>query len=339
MQKDPSRLPPLDLLVAFEAAARTLSFTRAAAERFVTQSAISRQIKQLEDDLGTSLFRRRHRGLDLTDAGRRLHEAVEAALGALRAAIAQMRAPHRREVVALTTTPGLASLWLIPRLADFVARHPGVDVRIDATLQKRDLRADGFDLAIRYARAGSSEGAPLFEEQVQPVCAPALRGDARRPLRTPADLRRHTLLQVALPAGANVPLEWQPWLQSVGLGDLEPQAMLTFSNYDAAIAAAIEGQGVALGRRPLIDALLARRALVAPFAREIASARGYFLVVEPRAAVRPAVRELEKWLLDRAHEQATTTESPRGARRTRRDVTTTSDDRTPASKARQRARR
>ncbi|MGE5338933.1 MAG: LysR substrate-binding domain-containing protein [Gemmatimonadota bacterium] len=301
MQKDPARLPPLDLLTAFEAAARHLSFTKAATERFLTQSAISRQIKALEDDLGVALFRRKHRALALTDEGTRLHEAVRAALQELRAEVTRIRAPQRREVIALTTTPGLASLWLIPRLNEFLRLHPGIDVRIDTSLKRRDLNTDGFDLAIRYSRVGSSAGPQLFREATLPVCHPALARSREHPLKTPADLRHHTLLQITVPPGTGIPLEWQPWLQAVGLGNLEPAAILSFSNYDSAIAAALAQQGVALGRRPLIDGLLRNRRLVAPFKGDaIASERAYFLVTAPGARSRPAVRALEEWLLAQA---------------------------------------
>ena len=318
MQNDPTRLPPLDLLAAFDAAARHLSFTRAAAERFLTQSAVSRQVQALEEALGTPLFIRRHRALSLTDEGRQLHEAVTAALTTLRGTVAQIRAPRRRAVVSLTTTPGLASLWLIPRLTAFMQAQPSVDVRIDATLARRNLTADGFDIAIRYARIGAAEGTPLFSETTVPVCAPVLLRDRSRPLKAPADLRGHTLLQVSIPPGASVPVEWQPWLQAVGLGDLEPAAMLTFSNYDAAVSAAVAGQGVALGRRPLVDQLLHDRALVTPFKNTLASERGYSLVVEPGSRTRDDVQALAKWLIEQATRPGATeppTEAPRAARK------------------------
>jgi DNA-binding transcriptional LysR family regulator len=298
MQKDPSRLPPLDLLVSFDAAARHLSFTKAGAERFLTQSAISRQIKALEDDLGVVLFRRRHRGLDLTDDGRRLREAVRDVIDGLRGTIEQIRAPSRREVLALTTTPGLASLWLIPRLEAFVSEHPGIDVRIDASLAKRNLSTDGFDLAIRYASADSRLGTPLFHETVQPVSAPALARDRARPLKTPADLRHHTLLDVEVRMGPDVLLEWDLWTKAMGVDALRAARTVTLTSYDAAIAAAVAGQGVALGRRPLIDDLLKRRQLVVLFGDELSTRRAYFLVIEPRAADRPSVRALANWLLE-----------------------------------------
>jgi len=300
---DPTRLPPLDLLAAFEAAARHLSFTRAAAERFVTQSAMSRQIAALEAELGVPLFQRRHRALVLTAEGQRLFAACSAVLAQLRAVLAEVRAPARREVLSLTTTPGLASLWLIPRLPRFTRQHPGVDVRLDASYERRSLPAEGFDVAIRYGRVGASEGVQLFAEAMQPVCSPALLQGAETggpPLRTPADLHRHTLLQVAMSPQVGMPLEWEPWLQAVGLDNFEPAASLTFSGYGEAVAAAVAGQGVALGRRPLIDDLLKSGQLVTPFQDRTTSPRGYYLIVDTAARARPAVQALERWLLDEA---------------------------------------
>ncbi len=298
MPKPADRLPPLDLLVTFEAAARELSFTRAGAERFLTQSAVSRQIRALEEDLGVALFHRGHRSLQLTEHGRRLQAACTEVIATLRTTLGAIRAPARRETLALTTTPGFASLWLIPRLADFTRAHPGVDVRLDASFESRALRVEGFDLAIRYGRPGHVEGRQVFAEAIQPVCSPRLM--KQRPLASPADLRHHTLLQVSGLGGGGMPVEWGPWLQAAGLPDLEPRAMLSFSGYGEAIAAAVDGQGVALGRRPLVDALLRRRRLVTPFEGTTASSRAYFLIVDPVARERPAVRAFERWLLAQA---------------------------------------
>lgn len=307
MQTDPQRLPPLDRLAVFDAAARHLSFTKAAAERFLTQSAVSRQIAVLEADLGVPLFRRRHRALDLTDDGRRLAAAVADALAGLRSAVAVIRGPlsrTRREVLTLTTTPGLASLWLIPRLADFRHQHPHIDVSIDATHELRSLASDGIDLAIRYGNTATLGGAALFNEVVQPVCAPALLKRGQLPLKVPADLRAHTLLQTGTLAAKGMPDEWQSWLTAVGAADVEPASLLTFSNYDTAVAAAVSGQGVLLGKRPIIDRLLRQRALVAPFKGAWASARGYALVLSPAAARRPAAQALSAWLVAQARAAA-----------------------------------
>jgi len=298
MPKPTDRLPPLDLLASFEAAARHLSFTKAAAERFVTQSAMSRQMRALEDDLGVALFRRRHRALALTEAGTRLFAVCSTVLAQLRGTVRELRAPALREVLSLTTTPGLASFWLIPRLPAFTRSHPGIDVRLDASFEKRNLAAEGFDIAIRYGPAKSLEGQPLFAEVSMPVCSPALLRQLA--LKAPRDLERHTLLQLNASVTGGVPIEWEPWLQSVGLSTLQPAARLTFSGYNEVIAAALAGQGVALGRRPLIDDLLRMRRLVTPFKGELDLQRAYAVVVEPAARSRPAVRALEAWLLSQA---------------------------------------
>ncbi|RPH65293.1 MAG: transcriptional regulator GcvA [Burkholderiales bacterium] len=298
MRNHPFRLPSPDLLVTFEAAARLLSFTRAAQERYVTQSAVSRQIRALEDDLGVALFRRRHRGLALTDDGRVLYEACRDAFERLRATVSQLRAPGERRVLTLTTTPGLAALWLIPRLSRFTQAHPDVDVRIDTSLDMRDLDADGIDVAIRYGRLDGMQGARMFEESVMPVCSPTLLAHGP-PLAGPDDLRRHTLLRVVDPVLGVLP-EWEPWLAAVGRHGLQPAGRLSFSRYDEVVSAAVLGHGVAIGRRPLIDSLLAEGRLVAPWSDELASPRGYFVVLSDAASRRPAAHALQAWLLDTA---------------------------------------
>ncbi len=302
MQNKPlDRLPPLDLLAAFEAAARHLSFTKAAAERFLTQSAVSRQMRALEDELGVALFRRQHRALALTPQGARLFAVCIAVLAQLRGTVRELRAPTQREVLALTTTPGLASFWLIPRLPGFTRAHPGIDVRLDATFEMRDLSREGFDLAIRYARADQVAGQALFGEKVLPVCSPKLL--RHLPLARPQDLAAHTLLQMEPSISGGMPVEWEPWLQAMGLAHLEPAARLSMSGYNEVVAAAVAGQGVALGRRPLVDELLREGRLVAPLAKTVATPRSYILVVDPAARARPAVRALEAWLLEQAAQE------------------------------------
>jgi LysR family glycine cleavage system transcriptional activator len=296
MRKDLDRLPPLDLLLAFEAAARHLSFTRAANERFVTQSAISRQIRSLEDDLGVELFVRGHRALALTAPGQKLLLACQGMLAQLRRTVSSIRAPNAREVLALSTTPSFASYWLIPRLHSFTQANPGVDVRLDASYEVRDLQAEGFDIAVRYQRANATDGERLFSETLLPVCAPSLRRAKDAPLKTPADLRHHTLLEVEGMPGVGAPVEWSSWLQANGVPDLEPRSRLTFSSYNEVVAAAVAGQGVALGRRPLLDSLLRQRQLVAPFGDARETAKAYFVLTDPAARSRAAVRGLEQWL-------------------------------------------
>ena len=296
MRKEIDRLPPLDLLLAFESAARHLSFTRAAAERFVTQSAVSRQIRALEDDLGVALFARQHRALVLTPAGEKLLLACQNMLAQMRRTVAGIRAPAAREVLAITTTPSFASLWLIPRLRAFTQANPAVDVRLDASYDMRDLRHEGFDIAVRYQRVSAGESEPLFSESMLPVCAPSLLAARSPPLKSPADLHAHTLLQIEIAPGTGMPLEWESWLSAHGLPELQPRSVVTFSSYNEVVAAALEGQGVALGRRPLIDGLLRQKKLVALFGTTKQTAKAYFVIVDPASRARPAVRAMELWL-------------------------------------------
>jgi LysR family transcriptional regulator, glycine cleavage system transcriptional activator len=295
-------LPPLELLVAFESAARHLSFTRAGAEIALTQSAVSRQVLALEERLGVPLFRRLHRALALTEDGATLYAATLEALGRLDRATRAIRHSERPQTVVVTTTPGFAGLWLIPRLAGFVADHPGVDVRISASNALVNLERDGVDIGIRYRpvrTAGPDDGVRLFGETVSPVCSPRLLRPPHPPLARPADLAAHTLLRME-PDGGNQLQDWGLWLQAMKLSDLRPAGVLHFSSYDQLISAAIAGQGIALGRVPLIDGHLKSRALVAPFSDSVVSPRCYFMVASQTAAEKPAVRAFMAWLAESA---------------------------------------
>src|SRR3954447_7378358 len=182
--------PSLDLLEGFESAARHLSFTKAGEELFLTQSAVSRQIKELEDQLGVPLFVRRHRALALTEAGQQFYASAAQVLSTMRTATERLRAQSgRRRPLSVTTTHSFAALWLVPRLAGFTRTHPGIDVRIMAETRVQDLERDGLDLAIRHgppALAGPN-AIRLFGERVFPVCSPKLL--KRIPLREPGDLK------------------------------------------------------------------------------------------------------------------------------------------------------
>jgi DNA-binding transcriptional LysR family regulator len=293
------QLPPLELLLAFEAAARHLSFTRAAGELFLTQSAVSRQIQGLEASLGAKLFERRTRALLLTESGQQLYKVAQEVLQDLQAATQKLRGAAAVRTVTVTTTPGFASLWLIPRLNDYLQAHPGVDVRISASLEKVNLERDGVDLAIRYARDTDMAGQqPVFEESVIPVCSPALAADPARPLREPADLRAHVLLH--MDDAKFSWMEWNLWLHAHGLRDLKTAGVLQFNQYDQLVQAAVNGQGVALGRLPLLRGLLRQKQLVTPFRKSVVSSRGYYLVRSRRAAGKPDVAGFEEWLLEEA---------------------------------------
>ncbi|MGA8050831.1 MAG: transcriptional regulator GcvA [Burkholderiales bacterium] len=295
-------MPSLDLLKAFEAAARLLSFTRAGEELYLTQSAVSRQIKELEEQLGAPLFERRHRALILTEAGRTLFPAAAQVLQAMRAATDRLRALSARRSLAVTTTHSFAALWLIPRLTGFTRAHPEVDVRIAADTRVQDLERDGLDIAIRHGPASlaGTNAVRLFGERVFPVCSPKLLADPKRPLREPTDLRHHVLLQYDDPEGRHPWLHWKTWLEVERLTDLRPAASLLFSGYEQIIPAAIAGNGVALGRSPLVREALASGDLVAPFKRSADPARAYFAIVSKNAAGKPEVTDFLVWLRSEA---------------------------------------
>lgn len=300
-----SRQLRLDLLHSFEAAARHLSFTRAGAELFLTQSAVSRQIQQLEESVGAALFERRHRALELTEAGRIMQRAVEDSLQRLLDAAARVRATSTRHQVAVTCTPGFASFWLIPRLTRFTAAHPHVDVRISATLDLVDLERGGVDLAVRFVPGSEGEGPMLFEEEVQPMCSPLLLRDRERPLKTPEDLGRHTLLTMDMQDGSPLTADWEPWLQLMGLPGVRMAHTIHYTRYVEAVEAAVAGQGIVIGRLPLLADLVRQKKLVAPFRSPAASRRGYFVTMAPRAAHNADARAFADWLRAEAAQSAT----------------------------------
>ena len=290
-------LPALDLLVGFEAAARHLSFTKAGDELYLTQSAVSRQIKELEDQLGVELFQRRHRALTLTAPGQQFYAAASQVISTMRTATERLRTQAgRRRPLAVTTTNSFASLWLIPRLAGFTRDHPGVDVRITADVRVQDLERDGLDVALRHgpsALAGPN-AIRLFGEKVFPVCSPKLL--KKIPLDKPADLRHHILLHYDDPDVRHPWLHWRTWLEVEHIADLKPAGTLSFSGFEQIIPAAAAGHGVALGRSPLVKDLLASGELVAPFKSQADPARGYYAVVSKHATDRPEVAAFVEWL-------------------------------------------
>lgn len=297
------QLPPLELLPAFEAAARHLSFTKAAAELFLTQSAVSRQIQALEESLGGRLFERRTRALLLTERGQVLYKTAQDLLEQLQDATRKLRGEAAARTVTVTSTPGFASLWLIPRLNAYLETHPGVDVRISASYETVNLEQQGVDLAIRYAPTAAMGGArPLFAESVIPVCSPALAADPARPLREPADLRAHVLLHMENSRASWV--DWNIWLHAHGLRDLKPAGALLFNQYDQLIQAAAGGQGVALGRLPVLRQMLRDRRLVTPFKKSVVSSRGYYVLRSKRVASERDVSDFEAWLLAEAKKDA-----------------------------------
>jgi LysR family transcriptional regulator, glycine cleavage system transcriptional activator len=297
MNNKPFNLPPLGLIEGFEAAARNLSFTKAAEELFLTQSAISRQIKVLEERLGAPLFQRRTRALTLTEAGEALYRTVAEVLRRLEDTTTLIRSPVAARTFTVTTTPAFASLWLIPRLVGYTKHRPEVDVRISATSDVVDLERSKIELAIRYGGPIAGDAAvKLFHEEVFPVCSPALLKNHPHPLKTPADLKHYVLLHYE-DTGHSAPwLGWTQWLQAVGLSDLRPAGALHFSHYDQVVVAAANGQGVALGRSPLLKRQIRERKLAAPFSTRSVAPRAYYVIQSAAASRNDDIQDFVTWL-------------------------------------------
>ena len=318
MRKADRDLPSLDLLKGFEAAARNLSFTKAAAELYVTQSAISRQVKTLEDHLGVSLFRRRHRELRLTEEGQTLYKTASDALRLLRDVTGRLGA-RSAGMLTVTTSVSFAALWLVPRLNDFRRAHPGIDMRLAATNEIQDLDRERIDLAIRYCtpKAAGESAVRLFGEMVFPVCSESVL--AGRKLKLPQDLSGHVLLHYDDPERRYPWLSWDVWFELTQTQGVKPAGMLRFSHYDQLIQAAIDGQGIALGRTRFVDKWVKLGKLILPFGRRYmsspADSRAYFIVLPRAAGTRPEAVKLSRWLQQQAQAEdldAEPAESVRG---------------------------
>jgi len=246
----------------------------------------------------------------LTENGQLFYRAVQDALQKLHDSSRRLRGSATMNTVVVATTPGFASLWLIPHLAGFTRGHSQVDVRISATNEMiDDLERAQVDVAVRYVPEGSVTGGRLlFGETVFPVCSPELAASTANPLVTPDDLHHHVLLYLEHPRAAW--LDWELWFHALGLRDFEPAGKLHFSHYDQLIQAALDGHGVALGRHPLLRQLLRERKLVAPFKNKVASSRAYYVVESPAAKAKKQVREFADWLVAATH--AETLEAPGG---------------------------
>lgn len=302
-------------LRAFEAVARHLNFRAAAEEMSLTQSAVSRQIQALEDEVGTALFLRHTRAVELTSAGSQLLRAAASALERIDASVRQIRQSAGRKSVAITTWASFASMWLIPRLEIFQRDHPDIDIRIDATDNAVDLATSDVDLALRYAvPQGIPAGAQrLFGEQLTPVASPWLL--KAHPINSIEDLSQCALIEAG-DAHRTRHLEWltwQRWLDTFGAqptptpgkrtranvpAKLTPQRWMYFNYANQIVQAALTGQGVALARLPLVAESLASGALVEPLPHtRLDSPLVYWLMVAPRSVQRPEVKAFCDWLL------------------------------------------
>jgi LysR family glycine cleavage system transcriptional activator len=287
-------LPPLKAMRYFEVSARHLSFTKAADELNVTHSAISHQIKALEDWLGVPLFRRQNRALQLTEAGHAYLPALKDAFERLAEASRRVRSREQGGPLVVSTMPSFAAKWLVPRLRSFRAAHPEIDVRISADDRVVDFEREDVDLAIRYGR-GSWAGLRvdrLVSEMMVTVCSPRLR-DGPPPILKPADLLNYDLLQDH---------DWRDdfwvrWLTAAGLPEARPRRALSFNYTDLMIRAAIDGLGVALCPAALVSDDVAAGRLVRPFEVHLRTESGYYLVTPLSRATRPKIVAFRNWML------------------------------------------
>ncbi|HWH84017.1 MAG TPA: LysR substrate-binding domain-containing protein [Burkholderiaceae bacterium] len=302
------RALPLGNLRAFEAVARRLSFSDAAEELFVTQSAISRQIKGLEDELGAALFVRGTRHVELTQSGQTLLRAVDPGLSKLDAAVRLIRAARSRKRVSVTTFASFGSLWLLPRIEAFQREHPDIDIRVSAADAIADLDDPELDLALRYCSPAQAPAGAirLFGEVLTPVVSRSMAEQIRLghapPLSRPADLVQHTLAEEDDNKTSTEYLSWRRWLGLHGQPGLQPKRWLYLNFTYQQVQAALAGHGVALARVALVFEALQRGELVEPFGAEgrMDSPYMYWLVAAPGSRGRPEVGQFCDWVLAQA---------------------------------------
>lgn len=301
MSKPLVSLPSLDGIKGFVAVGRRMSITLAAQDLCLTQSAVSRQIQTLEEALGMKLLERGHRRIAFTPEGERLFRSADTAVQQIQDVVEALQPSRGAKLVTLTTTVGFAGLWLLPRLGRFIEAHPDIDVRMSAGNRLADLQAEGVDLAIRYGNHHSVPAGAhrLFSETVVPVAHPSLSAGA---LIKPEQLAQQVLLEFDGPYRPW--LQWGEWLAARGWAGVRPRGMLRFNQYDQIIHATVAGQGIALGRQPLVNDMLADGRLVELPCRppltgsEPLQDDGHaFWLIQADALPRPEVRKVIDWVL------------------------------------------
>ncbi len=289
----------LGTLRGFEASARRMSFTLAAAELSLTQSSISRQVAELERQIGTALFARQTRSLALTAAGHRLFQATQQALKQIDRAVEDIRGPRNAARVTITTYASFASLWLVPRLAIFQREHPQIELRIDASDRFIDIDVEGVDIAIRWTRATSlpSAAVPLHDEEVQPALSPLLLERSGLALKKPQDLFQLPLLELDESMPTSASSGWPRWFEFAGVRTAPPAPRLMFTFIDQSVQAAVRGQGVVLARSPFVDDLVASGDLIAPFPkRRMPTGYQYALIANVNTRETPHVSAFCSWI-------------------------------------------
>ncbi|MEM7746007.1 MAG: LysR substrate-binding domain-containing protein [Pseudomonadota bacterium] len=290
-------LPPLSRLKPFEAAARHESFSLAADELGMTQTAVSKQIGLLEKELGTPLFERRNRAVFLTHAGRRLGQVVGVALSDVATEIARLRGVRRAGELVLHCQLCEAFYWLMPRLARFHERHPGVELRVVSSLKPLTETSEGFDVAMQTSgrASGSARLAFTAADGIFPVCAPSLVSDRDLPMK-PRDLLALPLLSHSV-----VPqdwLDWQDWLKTFDVSLPKRPRIVSFDSYPVALQAAVAGQGVALGWRRTTEGMIAEGKLTRPCAEVVERPTEISVFCGTARAQHPSAGHLLAWLAD-----------------------------------------
>jgi DNA-binding transcriptional LysR family regulator len=298
-----TRLPPLNALRAFEAAARHLSLTRAAEELGVTQAAVSHQVKGLEDALGVKLFRRLTRALALTSSGAALAPELNAAFVRIATAVDRAREREAEGVVRVSLLTTIAISFVVPRLGRFAARHPGVELRLETSTRLVDFDREPVDAAIRYGdgQYAGLHADRLFDDALTPLCTPALAARIRKP---------EDLLDLPLLDDNIVYNEWARWLAAAGVESRQPRRRAaTFDSTRLAVAAAMEGVGVAIGAPYMFEAEIASGRLVQPFPLVVPAGKSYWVVCRKHDIERPTIKAFREWILE---ETAPLRESPIG---------------------------
>jgi LysR family transcriptional regulator, glycine cleavage system transcriptional activator len=292
----PRRLPPLNALKAFEAAARYESFTRAAEELCVTQGAVSHQVKALEAELGVKLFSRERQRLVITEAGRNYVDVVRDAFDRIAVGTERLLQRQNTGVLTVSTSHNIAAKWLVYRLGRFAEAHPGIDVRISASREHIDFARADVDMAIRHGdgRPDGLHMTRLYVEELHVVCSPKLLTGPRA-IATPADLASHTLLHIENH-------DWRQWLALAGVTSVDAARGPAFNQASMAIDAAVDGQGVALARTALAARDLISGRLVRPFKLSLPVPYAYWIVCPKATAELPKIAAFRNWLLEQARE-------------------------------------
>lgn len=290
------RLPPLNSLRVFDSAARHLSFTKAAEELFVTQAAVSHQIKTLEEFLGLKLFRRRNRSLLLTEEGQSYYLDIKEIFSSINEATRKLLARSAKGALTVSLSPSFAIQWLVPRLSGFNQAYPGIDVRIQAVDREEDKLTDDVDVAIFYGR-GNWTGLRtdrLYAEYLIPVCAPTLL-TGEKPLKTPSDLIYHTLLHDTSRR------DWQSYVRQLEIqNQINVQQGPIFSHSSMVIQAAVHGQGVALVNNVMARSEIESGRLVRPFPDVLVSKNAFYLVCQDSQAELGKIAAFRQWILSQA---------------------------------------